>query len=353
MFERLPSGPGPAHRYPAAMRGTSDRVGGRGGEPHGHHPAGRDVRPPTVQTRRMRHAGEGVRIEVVRDQGMGGVTRVIATLMPEAGRTPLSGAFLRRALEAAWEMADRSPMTVLSPAVTPTEAGSFAEAGFVTTSELHLLTHDLALPARRVGRANTDAAPTVRLRRGANRDLAAALRVDEAAFAPGWTMTPRGLANARAATPVTRLRVAELVDIEPVEAGDLEPVEAGDFEAVEAGDFAAGAVAAGDRVGFGGVAAGARPGLVGYALTGRSGRRGYLQRLAVDPAQHRRGIGSALVLDAIRWCRRRGVQRLVVNTQVGNEAALGLYRRTGFIESSGRLYTMEYRTPLPPDSPGA
>ena len=290
------------------MRGTSD-LGAR-------------ASAPAVQTRRLRRGGEGVRIEVMTGITAGtgiGMTMetnasASATLMPEAGRVPLSGAFLRAAVETAWQMAGGVALTVSSPAVTPLEARSFADAGFVTTSELHLLTHDLTAPGQ--GDRARHEASSVRLRRGTVHDIAAALRVDEAAFAPGWTMTPHGLANARSATPVTRLRVADRRRVD--RARDTRQQDGPDRR------------------------------VVGYALTGRAGRRGYLQRLAVDPSNHRCGIGSALVIDAIRWCRRRGVQRLVVNTQVGNEPALELYRRMGFAESTSRLYTMEYRTPAPP-----
>ena len=270
------------------MRGTSD-LGAR-------------TAPGALRARRLRRGGEGVRIEVVVNDTGANDRHANATLMPEASRIPLSGAFLRAAIEMAWDMAERRPMTVTSPALTPGEARSFAEAGFVTTSELHLLTHDLSTAGRTP--TSSPAPGEVPLRRGTNGDLAEALRVDGEAFASGWVMTAHGFANAKAATPVTRLRVADARDQDPSR-------------------------------------------LVGYALTGRAGRRGYLQRLAVDPACHRRGVGSALVVDAIRWCRRRGVQRLVVNTQVGNDGALRLYRGLGFVESSTRLWTMEYRTATP------
>ncbi len=72
------------------------------------------------------------------------------------------------------------------------------------------------------------------------------------------------------------------------------------------------------------------PDPVGYLVTGRAGARGYLQRLAVDPAQQRLGIGTALVVDGLRWLRRHGVQRAVVNTQESNTGALAMYEHLGF-----------------------
>jgi ribosomal protein S18 acetylase RimI-like enzyme len=77
---------------------------------------------------------------------------------------------------------------------------------------------------------------------------------------------------------------------------------------------------------------GGRGAVVAYAVTGRAGEQGFLQRLAVDPAQHRAGWGRALVTDGLRWLRRHGVTRTLVNTQLENEAALALYRSCGFSE---------------------
>ncbi|MFN8017380.1 MAG: GNAT family N-acetyltransferase [Acidimicrobiales bacterium] len=108
------------------------------------------------------------------------------------------------------------------------------------------------------------------------------LAIDARAFDAFWTLDRGGLEDAIRATPVARSRVA--VD---------------------------GAIA-------------------GYAITGRAASRGYLQRLAVDPDRHRRGIGTALVADSLHWLQRTGANVAVVNTQEHNEAALALYLATGF-----------------------
>jgi ribosomal protein S18 acetylase RimI-like enzyme len=75
----------------------------------------------------------------------------------------------------------------------------------------------------------------------------------------------------------------------------------------------------------------------GYAITGRAGPRGYLQRLAVEPAGQRGGIGTALVGDGLRWLRRWGAKEVLVNTQEGNDAAVQLYERLGFRLEAGGL----------------
>lgn len=109
------------------------------------------------------------------------------------------------------------------------------------------------------------------------------LAVDHAAFDAFWRFDAPGLVDARTATPAARVRVID-----------------------------------DGRV-------------VAYAITGRSGQTGYLQRLAVHPDTAGRGLGTALVHDALAWCRRRGATSVLVNTQQANERALDLYVRLGFV----------------------
>jgi ribosomal protein S18 acetylase RimI-like enzyme len=113
------------------------------------------------------------------------------------------------------------------------------------------------------------------------------LAIDRVAFSPFWQFDEQGLGEALRATPRTRFRAA------------LAPASHGRRFA-------------------------------GYAICGRSGQRGFVQRLAVHPDFHRRGLGRGLLLDGLNWLRRRGVPRAVVNTQLGNAAALSLYLQTGF-----------------------
>jgi len=50
----------------------------------------------------------------------------------------------------------------------------------------------------------------------------------------------------------------------------------------------------------------------------------------------RRGVGSALLEAAIGWAREMGVEKLALSVYPHNDAALGLYRKFGFVEE-GRL----------------
>jgi ribosomal-protein-alanine N-acetyltransferase len=80
---------------------------------------------------------------------------------------------------------------------------------------------------------------------------------------------------------------------------------------------------------------------VGYALSGRDARQVFLQRLAVRPEVQRRGIARALVDDCLAWAARWHAERVLVNTHVGNDAALALYANAGFHRLAERLHVFE------------
>jgi ribosomal protein S18 acetylase RimI-like enzyme len=172
---------------------------------------------------------------------------------------------------------------VVTNALAPAETLPFVDAGFSVQERLHLLHHDLA--------AIPEAAVPTRRARAADRS--AILAVDERAFPSFWRLDEAGFEQAVLATPTARTRV---IDVD-------------------------GVVAA-------------------YAVTGRAERRGYLQRVAVDPGRHGIGLGRALVLDALRWLRRHRARSAVVNTQLDNAVALGLYRSCGFHQQPSGLCVM-------------
>lgn len=70
--------------------------------------------------------------------------------------------------------------------------------------------------------------------------------------------------------------------------------------------------------------------VVGYAGLMLSGDDGHVTTIAVDPAQRRRGIAGALLLQLAREAIGRGAHHLTLEVRSTNTAAQGLYRRFGF-----------------------
>jgi RimJ/RimL family protein N-acetyltransferase len=58
--------------------------------------------------------------------------------------------------------------------------------------------------------------------------------------------------------------------------------------------------------------------------------------MMVAPDWRRRGVGSALMAEALRWAREMRVEKVALTVYPDNEAARALYRRFGFAEE-GRL----------------
>ena len=202
----------------------------------------------------------------------------VALLAPLPPGGPPSVQFLQRCLDS---LSARGFSRVVTSALAPAEQAAFVALGFEQYELLHLLSHDLA----DVGRPAKEASRL--MRRGRTGDWPSVLAVDAPAFEPFWRLDRGGLREAIDATPATRFRVAD-------------------------------------------PGRGRARGVLAYAITGCSDNQGYLQRLAVDPAHRRRGLGRALGLDGLRWLRRRGVAGAVVNTQIGNDGALALYLSIGF-----------------------
>ena len=234
-------------------------------------------------------------IRIGREQARTGPWRgdhTVAYLAPTAQHPVPSADFIRQCLDV---LADRGFRRVVTGALSPSEQTGFLAAGFQVEERLHLLGHDLiVLPEARPS--------PVSLRRARRSDRAAVLEVDHQAFPPFWQLDGHGLDEALAATPRSRFRVAETSRNEP---NPLVPNPLVPHRDV------------GDAVS-------------GYAIFGRAGTRGYVQRLAVHPALHGRGVGRALMVDGLAWLHRRGVARALVNTQVGNAGALHLYESLGF-----------------------
>ena len=59
--------------------------------------------------------------------------------------------------------------------------------------------------------------------------------------------------------------------------------------------------------------------------------------MAVAREWRQRGVGSALLAAAIDWAREQGLHKLSLSVFAHNEAAIGLYRKVGFVEEGRRV----------------
>lgn len=73
--------------------------------------------------------------------------------------------------------------------------------------------------------------------------------------------------------------------------------------------------------------------VVGYQSSEIWGEQGQIVRLAVHPSRQRRGIGTRLLAEAIRFFRSAHVEWVTLNTQADNTASRRLYERFGFVRT--------------------
>ena len=61
-----------------------------------------------------------------------------------------------------------------------------------------------------------------------------------------------------------------------------------------------------------------------------SGRKAWIEDVVVDAAARGRGVGEALVREALRIARAEGASRVMLTSHAGRRAAHRLYERMGF-----------------------
>jgi ribosomal protein S18 acetylase RimI-like enzyme len=71
--------------------------------------------------------------------------------------------------------------------------------------------------------------------------------------------------------------------------------------------------------------------VVGSILAGYDGHRGWLYSVAVDAAQQKRGLGSALVRHAEAALAERGCMKINLQIRGGNEAVTAFYASLGYV----------------------
>ena len=77
-------------------------------------------------------------------------------------------------------------------------------------------------------------------------------------------------------------------------------------------------------------------GLLGFAIVQWLLDEATLMNIAVHPSQQGKGFGGLLLNAVLEDLRRRGQRRCLLEVRVGNNAAISLYRRHGFVEDGLR-----------------
>jgi len=185
---------------------------------------------------------------------------------------------------------------VRTTALAPTPATALRTVGFVTAQELVLLKRAHFVPPvfdvpRDIAPHKVRRLPGHRYSPSVLRDL---LLLDNLAFGDEWCLDEQALRDAFSATRRSRIFVSRT-----------------------------------------------RGRIDGFILVGATGSTGFIQRLAVHLDARRSGVASRLVCAALRWSHKAGCSVTVVNTEVTNSAAIGLYKSFDFVEMEHGLQVLE------------
>ena len=80
--------------------------------------------------------------------------------------------------------------------------------------------------------------------------------------------------------------------------------------------------------------------LITFALL--TGRRALIEDVIVDESVRGRGIGAALVEEALSHARRMGVSTIDLTSRPAREAANALYRKVGFVQRTTNVYRYSF-----------
>jgi [ribosomal protein S18]-alanine N-acetyltransferase len=133
------------------------------------------------------------------------------------------------------------------------------------------------------------------------------------------------------------------INLRPADATDMEAIVALERAAAEAPHWPVAAYAAMlssrepetmERCLF---VAEAEAGPAGFAVGScPAGGHGELESVVVDASSRRAGIGRALCVAVVEWCRSRDADAVELEVRAGSSGAIALYERLGFIEVGRR-----------------
>jgi ribosomal protein S18 acetylase RimI-like enzyme len=78
--------------------------------------------------------------------------------------------------------------------------------------------------------------------------------------------------------------------------------------------------------------------LIGAVIASSDGRKGWINRLAVDPEYRRRGIAKALITEAEKALRQKGLKIFCALIEDSNKASKELFRKCGYVEHRDIIY---------------
>ncbi len=76
--------------------------------------------------------------------------------------------------------------------------------------------------------------------------------------------------------------------------------------------------------------------IAGFLIARRMADEMEILNLAIEPAQHRRGLASRLLEAAVELGRARGARRVFLEVRPSNAAAIAFYQRHGFVRTAQR-----------------
>lgn len=83
--------------------------------------------------------------------------------------------------------------------------------------------------------------------------------------------------------------------------------------------------------------------IVGTVLATHDGRKGWINRLAVEPASRRKGIGRRLVLEAESWLEAQGMIILACLIEEDNAGSMAVFEKLGYKKHPEILYFAKRR----------
>ncbi len=85
--------------------------------------------------------------------------------------------------------------------------------------------------------------------------------------------------------------------------------------------------------------------LLGAVVVTHDGRKGWINRLAVDPAHQRQGLGSQLIRESERFLGSQGLQVIGVLAKKENAASVSTFAEAGYLPQPDVLYLSKRSSP--------